>query len=92
MIFLPGSFISGIFGMGFFTTEASDLGNGDGMFVVSGRWWLYFAVSIPVTVAIMAIAMYYQRRDTNKAEQEWTRRKSQVVDPEAQFLEKDKSL
>lgn len=41
MIFLPGSLISSIFGMGFFSTSSGTEGNG-AVFTVSGKWWLYF--------------------------------------------------
>ncbi|KAK7968060.1 uncharacterized protein PG986_002337 [Apiospora aurea] len=68
-VFLPGSFVSGLFGMGFFTT--SDDG---GVFVVNRRWWIYLAVSIPLTSVVFAVMVYYQWRDGSRAEQEWSRR------------------
>ncbi|KAK8065025.1 hypothetical protein PG997_011772 [Apiospora hydei] len=68
-VFLPGSFVSGMFGMGFFTT--SDDG---GVFVVNSRWWIYLAVSVPLTSVVFAVMVYYQWRDGSRAEQEWSRR------------------
>ncbi|KAI0173505.1 hypothetical protein GGR52DRAFT_572012 [Hypoxylon sp. FL1284] len=87
MIFLPGSLVSSIFGMGFFSTSMTNDGSGDAIFVASNHWWLYFAVSVPLTLIVMAVMLYYQRRDGNKAEEDWGRRES-LVDPEAQALEK----
>ncbi|KAI1851529.1 hypothetical protein JX265_012389 [Neoarthrinium moseri] len=85
MIFLPGSLVSSVFGMGFFSTSPADDG-GEAVFAASSRWWLYFAVSVPLTAIVMAIMLYYQWRDGTKAEDEWSRRRS-VVDPEALNIE-----
>ncbi|KAK9791968.1 hypothetical protein SCARD494_07375 [Seiridium cardinale] len=82
MIFLPGSLVSSVFGMGFFSTSPSDEG-GEAVFAASSRWWLYFAVSVPLTIIVMVIMLYYQWRDGNQAEDDWTRRRS-IADPEAQ--------
>lgn len=81
-IFLPGSFVSGLFGMGFFST--SDDGS---VFVVNSRWWIYFAVSVPLTSVVFIVMMYYQWRDGSKAEQEWSRRISQTAPSETELEE-----
>lgn len=86
MIFLPGSLVSGVFGMGFFTTSPSDDGS-EATFAASGRWWLYFAISLPLTALVMTVVLYYQRKDGNKAEEDWSRRRS-LADPEALKLKK----
>ncbi|KAK7927378.1 hypothetical protein PG985_004376 [Apiospora marii] len=80
-IFLPGSFVSGLFGMGFFST--SD----DGVFVVNSRWWIYLAVSVPLTSVVFVVMVYYQWRDGTKAEQEWSRRISHVAPSDAELEE-----
>ncbi|KAK8034054.1 hypothetical protein PG993_009049 [Apiospora rasikravindrae] len=77
-VFLPGSFVSGLFGMGFFST--SDDG---GVFVVNSRWWIYLAVSVPLTSVVFVVMVYYQWRDGSKAEQEWSRRISLAAASEA---------
>ncbi|ORY70497.1 uncharacterized protein BCR38DRAFT_422242 [Pseudomassariella vexata] len=88
MIFLPGSLVSSVFGMGFFTTSPGDNG-GDAVFAASSRWWLYFAVSVPLTAIVMVVMLYYQWRDSGKAEEQWSwRRSSAALDPEAQSLRK----
>ncbi|KAI0127232.1 hypothetical protein BJ170DRAFT_366212 [Xylariales sp. AK1849] len=89
MIFLPGSLVSSIFGMGFFSSSPADDG-GDAVFTASSRWWLYFAVAVPLTIIIMVIMLYYQWKDGNKAEDHWSRRIS-LADPEANVLEKKRS-
>lgn len=68
-VFLPASFVSGIFGMGFFST--SDDG---AVFVVNSRWWIYLAVAVPLTSVVLAVMVYYKWRDGNEAEQDWSRR------------------
>ncbi|KAF2493174.1 hypothetical protein BU16DRAFT_540895 [Lophium mytilinum] len=57
-IFLPGSFIASIFGMGFFTTNVNDQGNA--VFSASSRWWIYLAVAVPVTILILILMGAYQ--------------------------------
>lgn len=48
MLFLPASLVSSIFGMGFFSTSQG--ADGQAIFTISGSWWLYIAISIPLTV------------------------------------------
>lgn len=45
LAFLPATFVSAIFGTAFFDFEADN-----GRFVVSNSFWIYWAVTIPVTV------------------------------------------
>ena len=47
MIFLPASLVSSIFGMGFFSTSQDT--NGRAVFTISNSWWLYLAISVPLT-------------------------------------------
>jgi len=64
MFFLPASLVSSIFGMGFFSTETTD--TGAVRFNVSNRWWLYIAVSVPVTGVIMLSWMAKARYERSK--------------------------
>ncbi|KAI0470096.1 hypothetical protein GGR56DRAFT_152647 [Xylariaceae sp. FL0804] len=65
IVFLPGSFVSSIFGMGFFTTSRDGAG-GTNTFAAAPLWWLYFAVSVPLTLVVVILMLYYQRRDRSK--------------------------
>ena len=63
MVFLPASLVATIFGMGFFNTSSTD--NGAVQFSVSGHWWIYLAVSVPLTLVILLFMSgytVYQRR------------------------------
>lgn len=60
MLFLPASLVSSIFGMGFFSTSAG--ADGKSVFVVSGNWWLYIAVSVPLTSFVLLFMSGYRMR------------------------------
>lgn len=60
MLFLPASLVSSIFGMGFFNTSAGN--DGKSVFVVSGSWWLYIAVSVPLTIFVILFMSGYRMR------------------------------
>ncbi|KPM46478.1 hypothetical protein AK830_g231 [Neonectria ditissima] len=47
LVYLPASYVSGFFGMGFF--DMSD----DGTWIVAPSMWIYFAVAIPVSVVTL---------------------------------------
>ncbi|CAI6340158.1 unnamed protein product [Periconia digitata] len=53
LIYLPGTFISGLFGMSFF--ELMEDGNGHHVWQVSERLWLYWAITIPLTVLTIIV-------------------------------------
>ena len=53
MLFLPSSLVSSIFGMGFFNTSQGD--NGQAVFTISRSWWLWVAISFPLTVICLMI-------------------------------------
>ncbi|KAH9889213.1 hypothetical protein F4778DRAFT_395310 [Xylariomycetidae sp. FL2044] len=80
VIFLPGSLISSIFGMGFFSNSLSD--DGRQVFTASSHIWLYFVLAVPLTVFLVAIMLYYQWRDGTKAGDQWSRRMT-LADPTA---------
>ena len=48
MIFLPGTFISSVFGMTFFDSA-------DGSFFVLKKWWLYLAITVPLTLVTVGV-------------------------------------
>lgn len=60
-IFLPGEFMSSLFGMGIFnwqsddsTEDASD-GTGGGSAIVSYDFWVYWALTVPLTILILVL-------------------------------------
>ena len=68
ILFLPASLISSIFGMGFFTTSQG--ADGQAIFSVSNKWWLYIAISIPVTILCLIFMGGYQIAFKLKAKRE----------------------
>lgn len=50
MVFLPGTFCASLFAMPFF-----DFSEPSGALILKDHFWLYWAVSVPLTVAILAI-------------------------------------
>ncbi|ETS78430.1 hypothetical protein PFICI_10492 [Pestalotiopsis fici W106-1] len=58
LVFLPGTFVSGFFGMGFFTIDSDD----GGKWVISPQLWVYFAAAIPVTALTLAFWRWRNRR------------------------------
>ena len=68
MLFLPASLVSSIFGMGFFSTSQGT--DGQAIFTISHNWWLYLAISAPLTVLCMIFMGFYnaiQRPRTRRA-------------------------
>ncbi|KAF4612722.1 hypothetical protein D9613_011811 [Agrocybe pediades] len=59
MFFLPGSFVSGFFGMIFFSEADAQ---GRQVLTVSPQWWLFPVITIPLTVLVFVIWMIWQRR------------------------------
>ena len=53
MLFLPGTFTASLFAMPFFKT--------DGRFSVSKWFGLYVAVTVPLTVLVIVIWLFWQR-------------------------------
>lgn len=57
MLFLPGTFVSAIFSMVFFTF------NGTNSTIDVSPWvWLYVAVTVPLTVLVFGLYLYWRRR------------------------------
>lgn len=51
MLTLPGVFVSAILGMSFFSTQLDS--NNQTRLVVSNKWWIFFAATIPLTFGII---------------------------------------
>ena len=64
MLFLPASLVASIFGMGFFNTSQGD--NGESIFTISSNWWMFVAVSIPLTVTVLSVMGGYRIIDRRK--------------------------
>jgi hypothetical protein len=52
LIYLPATFVSGIFGTNFFDFGKN---NGEKGWSVSNEFWLYWAIAVPLTVATVVI-------------------------------------
>lgn len=59
-VFLPGSFVAGIFSMSMFDWQANGNGSGgsdnlsgSGSEVVSNRFWIYWVIAVPLTLATL---------------------------------------
>ncbi|RHZ47723.1 uncharacterized protein CDV56_104086 [Aspergillus thermomutatus] len=52
MVYLPGTFISGLFGTNFFNLSGND---GSQSWIMSGNFWLYWAITLPLTFATVAV-------------------------------------
>ncbi len=55
--FLPGAFVAALFAMPLFEWNAA----GDGM-IVSKRFWVYWAVTVPLTCLTLAVWVLWTRR------------------------------
>ncbi|KLU88997.1 hypothetical protein MAPG_07976 [Magnaporthiopsis poae ATCC 64411] len=56
-IFLPATFLASVFSMGFFDFKAQD-----GQPVVAASLWIYFALTVPLTLAIVVSWLVWDRR------------------------------
>ncbi|KAL8828646.1 MAG: hypothetical protein Q9170_006512 [Blastenia crenularia] len=57
MVFLPATFVATLFGMVFFTTDASSASG----FRVNSLWWIYLAVIIPLTMLTVGVWLGWLR-------------------------------
>lgn len=62
MLFLPGTLISAIFSMAFFTFGSSSNSGGNSTIDVSPWIWLYFAITIPLTGLVLGFYLYWRRK------------------------------
>ncbi|RHZ50186.1 hypothetical protein CDV55_102486 [Aspergillus turcosus] len=52
MVYLPGTFISGLFGTNFFNLSEND---GSQLWIMSDNFWLYWAITLPLTLATVLV-------------------------------------
>ncbi|SPO01163.1 uncharacterized protein DNG_03910 [Cephalotrichum gorgonifer] len=76
-IFLPGTYLASVFGMTFFNFEQS-------ADPVSIDLWIYFALTIPLTAAIVGSWFYLNRRRKNKL-----RRDQLAVEDDVELMERE---
>lgn len=56
MVFLPATFVCSLFSTGFFAFgKDNDSSSGHQHIHVAGQFWIYFAVTIPLTVVVLGI-------------------------------------
>jgi Mg2+ and Co2+ transporter CorA len=53
MVFLPATFVCSLFSMGFF--DFSQNNSRDSRMHVTEQFWIYFAVTVPLTVVVLGI-------------------------------------
>lgn len=70
-VFLPGAYLASVFSMTFFNFQNSDDPDNPTP-VVSSQFWIYWAVSIPLTISIVGIWWVWERRREKRYEQEDT--------------------
>ncbi|KAF2273333.1 uncharacterized protein EI97DRAFT_383950 [Westerdykella ornata] len=66
MAFLPPTFLSAIFSMSFFSYIPAQ-GNEAGKWLISDRFWIYWASAVPLTFLTMAIAIWFWRQKLKSA-------------------------
>lgn len=54
-VFLPGEFMSSLFGMGIFDWQSDSSSGGDNDPVVGYDFWVYWATTIPLTIIILVL-------------------------------------
>ncbi|KAJ9271874.1 hypothetical protein DTO212C5_1955 [Paecilomyces variotii] len=71
-IYLPGTFVSGLFGSNFFNLDSS---NGQTIWTVSNNFWLYWAITIPLTfgTVMIWIIWHYVPGVNNSVRRIWRR-------------------
>ena len=72
MIFLPATAVSGFFSMSFFSGESH-------VTRMSGDWWLFLAVALPMTFALFIIWYFLRRRITARDATEKLKRKTWIA-------------
>lgn len=77
LVFLPGTFISAVFSMSFFNFTPATVDQ-PGRWNVSGMFWLYWVVAIPVTALTVAVWWTWQKWGIPPT-------------PEAKFVAKEKN-
>ncbi|KAI7474653.1 hypothetical protein KC357_g5150 [Hortaea werneckii] len=60
LVFLPGTFVSALFGMNFFDLAQNH--QGQYVLAVSSNFWLYWAVTVPLTLGTVLLWQLWYRR------------------------------
>lgn len=63
-LFLPGAYLASVFSMTFFNFQ------NDGGTLVSSKFWIYWAFTLPITVVITAIWYMWEKRREAKYDRE----------------------
>ena len=82
-VFLPATFLASLFGMNFFDVQ-SDSGSTE--FLVSRLLWVYFAVTLPVTLGVVLFWRYWDRKREAKYELEDIDLEEGIETMEAQIM------
>jgi len=87
-LFLPGTYLASVFSMTFFNFDHGAEP------VVSGSLWIYFAIMIPVTAAIVGGWVYFDRRRkmSFRKEQEKVENEIEVMEHEIMATMRRKTL
>ncbi|KAF3769867.1 hypothetical protein M406DRAFT_248876 [Cryphonectria parasitica EP155] len=86
-IFLPATLLASIFSMVFFNTGDSNItGILDGRFQVYSTFWIYFVITIPVTVIIVVIWWAWDRSRERRYKQEDVDLESQIDGMESKIM------
>ena len=70
LVYLPGTFVSGLFGMNFFQFQEQ---SGTQIWAVSDRFWLYWAVTVPLTLTTVVIWVVVFHWSTLRRGSRWIR-------------------
>lgn len=62
-IFLPGAYLASVFSMTFFNFQ-------DGAATVSNQFWIYWVITIPLTIMIVAAWYVYEKKRERKYDKE----------------------
>lgn len=94
-VFLPATFLSSIFGMTFFNfvpdggdgNGTADAGGGGGWNPVSPLLWIYFAISVPLTIAVVVCWHLWDRRREQRYAEEDKDLEAGIEKMEAQIMQ-----
>ena len=86
MVFLPGTFVATFFSMGFF-----HFGSGDDLYLtVAPQWWLYVAVTLPLTIAVLTFWRFRGLLETAVARIKKNIRDHRMIMDQTQIFEEAK--
>lgn len=90
-IFLPATYLASVFGMAFFNFVPDgdgdvDIGIGGGWRPVSPLLWIYFAITVPLTVAVVVAWWWWDRRRESRYAREDADIEAGIERMEAQIM------